>query len=110
MYKHICVHILLEVVLLLWLLLPGCRCAALGRSWRNLQTTGDSYFICISIFFVVSSLTYGLQTAWLPVAARRRLDGFHEKWRFLVQRCTKPTKTRAGVFNADVRLSVEADK
>ena len=28
---------------------------------------------------VVSSLTYGLQTAWLSVAARRRLDGFHAK-------------------------------
>ena len=28
---------------------------------------------------VVSSSPYGLQTAWLPVAARRRLDGFHAK-------------------------------
>ena len=28
---------------------------------------------------VVSSLTYGFQAAWLPVAARRRLDGFYAK-------------------------------
>ena len=49
---------------------------------------------------VVSSLTYGLQTAWLPVAARRRLDGFHANC--LRRVCNIPPSFISRVSNADV--------
>ena len=49
---------------------------------------------------VVSSSTYGLQAAWLPVAARRRLDGFHAKC--LRRICNIPPSFISRVSNADV--------
>ena len=45
-------------------------------------------------------MTYGLQTAWLPVAARRRLDGFHAKC--LRRICGIPPSFISRVSNADV--------
>ena len=48
---------------------------------------------------VVSSLTYSLQTAWLPVA-RRRLDGFHAKC--LRRICNIPPSFISRVSNAGV--------
>ena len=54
----------------------------------------------MSIFFVVSSLTYGLQTARLPVAARRRLDGFRAKC--LRRVYNLPPSSISRVSNADV--------
>ena len=52
---------------------------------------------------VVSSLTCGLQTAWPPVAARRRLDGFHAKC--LRRICNIPPSFISHVSNADVLRS-----
>ena len=49
---------------------------------------------------VVSSLTYGLRTAWLPVAARRYLDGFHAKC--LRRICNIPPSFVSRVSNTDV--------
>ena len=59
----------------------------LQRAWVHVSLPVKdkvrTYEVC-----AVSSLTHGLQIAQLPVAARRRLDGFHAKR--LRRICTAP--------------------
>lgn len=56
--------------------------------------------VCIYEACVVPSLTYTPQTAWLPIAARRRLDGFHAKC--LRRICGLPPPFISHVSDADV--------
>ena len=71
----------------------------LQKVWAHASLAAkDRVRICEAC--VVSSLTYGLQTAWLPVAARRRLDGFHAKC--LRRVCNIPPSFISRVSNADV--------